>query len=197
MPVVIDRDLPVAYPGKQAFHEPVALRQLVQRLDGAPTEQAKISNVLGNRYLGQAVDNPIKPMCRSFFEPGFPLSAAPAHVDNIGALAPGFEHGGYQLRWILQVRINQDHSVAARQLQTGAHGRFLAEISTQSCDAYSRMRSLQFFENAQRLVLAAVIHIDDFPTALDIGQRGQQARMKNRQHVFFVIGRHHNAQGAR
>ena len=77
-------------PGKQAFHVAVAFRQLLQRIDGAPTHQTEVAGVGGNFDVAQAVEQAVKKMGAEPLVPRFARARAPLHADDVRA---GMERG--------------------------------------------------------------------------------------------------------
>ena len=106
--VVVDRPLPEADPGEQAFHDPVALRQAVERIECTPAQYTEVTGVDRDWHVAQAVHHAVEAVCRQSLEPVLPRPVTAAHVHDVGTAAPFFEHRRDQFRGILQVRVNDN-----------------------------------------------------------------------------------------
>src|SRR5688572_15571939 len=194
--VVVDRPLPEADPGEQAFQDPVALRQAVERIERAPAQQTEVTGIDRDWHVAQAVHHAVEPVCRQSLEPVLPRPMTAAHVHDVGTAAPFFEHRRDQFWGILQVRVDDDRRRAMCLAETRAHRLLLAEVAAQPNRADARIEGTQLPQDERRAVRAAVVDVNDLKAARRVLDRREQAAVKLDEYGIFVAYRNDHAQRA-
>src|SRR6266581_6710847 len=148
------------------------------------TEVAGIAwNLDTRRTFQQAIE------CRSgdALEPGVAFAGDPPRTDDVIALFPSLQQLGNELRWILEIRIDDDDRIAERVVEAGGQRQLLAEVSTQIDDGDTRVALTQIEQQRQAAVGAAVVHVHDLDRGLEPIDHGGEPRVKSGDDRLLVV----------
>src|ERR1700752_4684857 len=100
-PAVTKRRLAKADPREQPLHEPCSLRQAHQDIHYSPVQQAEISSIGRNRYVGNTVEHAVKITRREAPQNTFAIAAETGCIHYIEAFTPLRNHLFDQFRRVL------------------------------------------------------------------------------------------------
>ena len=186
--VKFHRGLPEAAPRPQPAQVTAAFGQRVHHRDNALVEQAEIAGVAGHRQRRQFLQQPVKAPGEKFFEQRVAPLFARGKNDFV-AFAPFGEQPGNFLRRILQVGINHHHRVAGGEVQTGADGGLVAEISRKRKATPARVVLVLRLKDFPGAVARAIVHTENFVVGLPRCRHRAQPLKQARQHGFLVEAR--------
>ena len=87
----------------------------------------------------------------------------------------------------LEVGVDEDDGIAGRAFHAGGHGDLMAEIAGEHEDPHARIGVLEFPQEVQRGVAAAVVDIDELEVEIGDGfQCGDEAAMGLADDRFLV-----------
>lgn len=186
IPVVEDRGLSVPNPRVQTFHETVLFAELADGRDRALAHQTKIAGVGGDVDVTHLPHQAIEAVGRGFLQEGFALPGPPGRVDDIETLLPLVNQGGDQFRRILQIGVDDDDGVAARDIQSRGQCGFLAEIPAQFDDADFLIGAPYCPEHIEGPIPASIVHVDNFRRIGKGSQDGAETRMEQGQDLLLI-----------
>ena len=137
------------------------LIECVQGIDGATTEYAKVTGIFRDANFTDALNNAIEKMCCGPFQQGLALAMCALCVYHIIPILPFMDQFRYQLRWVLQVCVNNHNSITGGLMQARSQGNLLAEVTAQINQGYVVVCMLQLPDGGQCVVSAAVVDVDD------------------------------------
>ena len=156
-----DRLLPKTGPRHHAADETVAFRHGEKGVDHPAVQQPEITGVERNGDVGDAVEEAVERPGPPGLEPRLPLAHGANAVGDVRPSTPAVEHFEDDLGRILQVRVGEDDGVAPGGLQAGGVGDLLTEVAGQGEDPHALVGALEFPQDVQRGVVAAVVDVND------------------------------------
>ena len=108
-----------------------AFLQPVHRVDRLAVEQAEVAGAARDIAAREEVEQPVEGLSIEFSERSVGLAVDAVAVDDLVAVAPLRQELERHLGRMLQVRVHDDGSVAARVFQPGRDRQFLAEIAAE------------------------------------------------------------------
>lgn len=135
------------------------------------------------------IDEPVEEGGRRRFHPGLITFLALAQ-HNFIPFFPFRDHLGDERGRVLKIGVEQHGGFAVRMVETSRDGLFLAEVAAEADEFDARVTRTIANELGVGIVLAAIIHSDDFPVRRYGFKDGQNHFEECIDHRRFVIHRH-------
>ncbi|MCY1284661.1 hypothetical protein D3C72_1398170 [compost metagenome] len=145
------------HPCKQAFHEAVPLRQLLQCIDDGAVHQPELGYVRRNAQVRHATLQAVGDSRKQASDARTLGSLHPLGQHDFGALPPPLDHGRDQLGRILKVRADRHHGIAGCLVNPGGQRGLSAEASCQVDHANPAILPRQLDKLSKRIVRAAIV----------------------------------------
>ena len=158
--------MPAAEPGDHAAQEPVLLRHGVQLVDDVARHQPEITDVDGYVHFGNAAEQTIETMGGRAFEGAFSSTCATAAEDYVEALVHARHHLAEQFRRILQIGVDYQHALAARDGKPRRDRELMPVIAREIDRDHAGSRRRQRAHAGPCVVRGAVVHENDFERAV-------------------------------
>ena len=121
------------------------------------------------------------------------LPPAPHAADEIEALFERRDELRDLFRIALQIGVHRDDVAAVRAVEAGGKRGVLAEVRRQLDDDDAFVALLDGAQRLQRVVGAAVVHVNELDAAGELGGRGANAAVEGFDHLAAgVVERHHD-----
>ena len=196
--LVVDALLPKADPARQSLEEAIALRQAAHRIRGARREQAEIAGVLGDLVARAPVEQRVECLAAEAAQRGLVLAMRLGGVDDVVAVVLPVAHQRLdQRRRMLAVAVHEQHGAVPRVIEPGGKRRLLAEIARQRDDLHVERGGRERARDAQRVVRAAVVDVDDLddkPARREALRHLGELRMQAGEAARLVVERNDNRQ---
>src|SRR5688572_13037495 len=165
------------------------LRQLAQRGDHRRAEECEVAGIERKLDVRQRCDDPVKqPICGAEEQSAF--AGRSPREDHVRAGQVVRYELRNDFRLILQIRIHQNHGIAAGIVERGAKGGLVAEISGQHDDPDARIALDRLFEQLTRAIRTSVVDEHDFVRpAVDAVEDGQQSVEQLGNDFLLVVNR--------
>ena len=111
-------------------------------------------------------------------------------MHDLVALAPERDHLERHLRRILQIAIDQDHGVAAGEVESSRDRELVAEVPGQEEELDPLVAGAQLAHHLAAAVGAAVVHEDELAVAVDLPGDGVEPAVQLGEHLLLVAHRH-------
>jgi len=108
--------------------------------DDLSIQQAEIPRVEGDRKIDQPLEQPVEGRHPDPAQQTLVVARNPHSGNDLAAVPPALNEQGYQLGWVLQIRIHHYCCRAADIVQTGGHRHLVAEVAHQDQGPDSRIR---------------------------------------------------------
>ena len=190
LPLVRQARLPEADPRAQPANEATVFRQRVQRVERPAVHHTEVARIQGNRDARQRSQQAIEePVAHPLDEVLLALGAD--GIDDVASLPALLEEAQQFLGRILQIGVDDRDDVASGVLQAGRHRGLVPEVSREGEHLQVRVAAGEFLRHGKRMVVAAVIHQDDFVVFLPGDGTGRQAFVEQADAVSLVVGWDH------
>ena len=115
--------------GMRPRHETVSLWQGRERIRHLAVNQSKISRIFRNIDDTQGIERAIEEFGCPQLEQTLLFAMFAHSVNHMVSLLPGRHHVGDHFGRVLQIAVNQDHSLAARVFDTRRNGHLMSKIA--------------------------------------------------------------------
>ena len=168
-----------------------------QCIGRAPGHQPEVAGVGWDVDVAHVPQHPIEGCCRSLLESGFSGACAALAVNDVGALTRDLVHVVNQLRWVLQVGVDDRHEVALGVVDAGRDGDLVAEVSAQGDDLDAGVGIGSRTQLSQGAVLGAIVdeHELEIDVALVRRLKAQQAPNGFGDGLLLIEDGNNNADG--
>ena len=161
--LVIDAQLAKADPARQPLEEAVALRELAQRGRRPRRQQAEVAGIFRDLRARAPIEQQIKRFHRDAAAQRFIVAIGLGGVDHVVAVIEPMANQLFdQRRRMLAVAVDEHHGAEPGVVEAGQQRRFLAEIARQRHHLHVEPVGRKGARDGERVVGAAVVHIDDF-----------------------------------
>lgn len=118
-----------ADPCIEPLAEPRPFAQALQGVERDAVEQAEIAGAFRQVDFAEGAEQPVKKAGQPFARRRIRLAAFPDAINVLVALAPFGDKFANSLRGMLEVGVHDHRAAAARSVDAGSNGDFLAEIA--------------------------------------------------------------------
>ncbi len=179
-------------PGKQPFHEAVALGQLLDGLDHLAVDEAEVTGVF--RQLGaggEGVEETVEAAGGQALHGGVGAAIHPDAVDGVIVTGlPQLDEFEDEGRGILQIHVHGHDGITLGMVQTGGHGRLLAEVAGQVDQGDAGIAGDGLLDHVAGAVAAAVVDEHDLKPVFEGGQFVVYRADEGVYALFLVINGH-------
>jgi hypothetical protein len=113
-------------------------------------------------------------------------------VYNVVTFSPTLQELGDNFRRILQIRIDDDNCIAARVVDSRRERDLLSKVPTQVDNGYPPILGTKCTHDTERMVLAAVVNVNDLASNADLVEHRAEAAMEFGENVLLIECRHND-----
>jgi len=171
------------------------LADAAQRVHSLAIQQPKITGIQGNVHARDFVDQAIKQLRCPQLEFGLALALGAHRVHHLVALFPLGHHVQDDAGRVLQVSVDDDHSLALSVIRTCGNGDLMSKISGEVDDVHPRILLVQVQHDFVGSIPTAIVDQHQLPRLSQRFHGFGDALVELGQDGFLVVDRCDNGDG--
>src|SRR5260370_1807857 len=134
------------------------LAKIRKQQNRLPAKQAEITYLRNNAFVHHGLHEPVKPARSHALKKSVALATDSLSRDDVVSLLEKIQHGGQEIRRVLQIGVHYHNSIAFREVKAGCDCRLMPEIARKPQDLYSLIVAHTIPQDFSAAITASVVN---------------------------------------